>query len=271
MKAYIASTEATPSHPPGEETQYHYLSFAWILGGLIEEVTGEPYERYLEKHLVNPLGLSEELYMGGLPDNVDMERLAVLTARTLPSERNQSKAESTIEQPQSGQSSSRLEKFRGRQQLMNPSVFNMRKVRAAKLPSANGHASAHALASLMDALISQNKRLDGPLLPDENLQEARSPQKASSMRGSSVMLDNAGASFGLGFQVHSVRLPDGRKVHSIGHAGFGGSIVIGIPEMNLSIAVTINQLSLQSVARARLLDGALQGLGIQTPQSLLDF
>ena len=269
MKAYIASAEAVPCHLPGEETQYHYLSFAWILGGLIEEVTGEPYERFLEKHLINPLGLSKELHMGGLPDYVEMERLAVLTARTLQSEHNQSKATSTQRQSQNAHSSSRLEKFRGRQQLMNPSVFNMRKVRAAKLPSANGHASAHALASLMDALISQNERLDGPLLPNENLREARTPQKTS-VRGSSVMLDNAGASFGLGFQVHNVRLPDGREVHSIGHAGFGGSIVIGIPEMNLSIAVTTNQLSVRSVARAKLLDGAFQGLGLQAPQSLLD-
>ena len=46
----------------------------------------------------------------------------------------------------------RLAKYKGREQMLNPSIFNMRKVRAARLPSANGHASAAALAAALEIL-----------------------------------------------------------------------------------------------------------------------
>jgi CubicO group peptidase (beta-lactamase class C family) len=257
------------------------LSFAWILGGLIEEVTGEPYEKFLEKHLIQPLGLANELHLGGLPDYVEMERLAVLTSRALKPLEKQTNNDSSVSNvtqtnEEKPSSQGRLAKFQGRQQLMNPSVFNMRKVRAAKLPSANGHASAYALATLMDAMISQRdnqyNRIDrGSLLPNTVLDAARSPQNACiGNNDSSVMLDNEKASFGLGFQVHNVRLPDGTTVQSLGHAGFGGSILLGIPEMKLSMALTTNQLSLRSETRSRLMQSIFQGLGIETPPSLIE-
>merc|ERR1711865_676123 len=45
MTKFIAD-KAISSHKPGEETEYHALSFAWLVGGLIEAVTGEPYENF---------------------------------------------------------------------------------------------------------------------------------------------------------------------------------------------------------------------------------
>jgi CubicO group peptidase (beta-lactamase class C family) len=155
---------------------------------------------------------------------------------------------------------------------MNPSVFNMRSVRSSKLPSANGHASAHALATLMNVVISQgNSNEDTRILSPESLEEARIPQQSSTHHGvSSAMLDNVGASFGLGFQLHDMQLSDGTVVRSLGHAGFGGSIVIGVPELQLSIAYTTNQLNFKSEARNRLLKTVLNGLGVRAPTSLVE-
>ena len=64
MKQFIAGPDAVPSHRPGAEIHYHYLTFAWILGGLIEEVTGDSYEHYLTKHLLAPLGLERRTTHG---------------------------------------------------------------------------------------------------------------------------------------------------------------------------------------------------------------
>ena len=50
MTKFIAE-EAMPSHEPGAETQYHALSFAWLVGGLIEAVTGKGYDEYLDEIL----------------------------------------------------------------------------------------------------------------------------------------------------------------------------------------------------------------------------
>jgi len=279
MKEYIAGPEAIPSHAPGTETHYHYLSFAWILGGLIEEVTGEPYENFLQEHLLDPLGLADELHMGGLPDDIDVEQLAVLTARTLRASREDPEAKANAEEtPRNEQDNSKksqatdrpqLAKFQGREQLLNPSVFNMRKVRAAKIPSANGHASAHALATLMNVVISQGSSTV-EILSRSGLEEARTPQKSSSIGGSNAMLDNPGAAFGLGFQVHDITLRNGTVACSIGHAGFGGSTVIGIPELALTVAFTTNQLSFKSVAKSRLLGAVFDELRLQAPKSLVE-
>jgi CubicO group peptidase (beta-lactamase class C family) len=267
MKKFIAGPDAIPSHKPGAETHYHYLNFAYLLGGLLEEVTGQPYEQYLLEHLIKPLGLQNELHMGGLPDEIAMEELAVLTARTMRDGVNERRLESETSAEKQPDGRARLAKFRGREQLMNPSVFNMKKVRAAKIPSANGHASARALAKLLDTCTAANNTI----LCSKTLHDAISIQRSSAPRGSNVMLDNAMASFGLGYQIHELDdISSGRKVRSVGHAGFGGSIVISIPEKQLTIAFTTNQLKIKSVARNRVLKVILEKFGLFPPPSLVD-
>ena len=276
MKQFISGPEAIPSHRPGVETNYHYLTFAWILGGFIEEVTGDSYESYLTEHLIAPLGLEDEIHMGGLPDEIFREELAVLTARTL----RDGVEVPTQEQPESerahsagdternnGETTSRLAKFRGKEQLLNPSVFNMRSVRSAKIPSANGHMSAHALAKLMHAVTKSNQ-----ILSKETVESAGIPQQCqTNSAGSATMLDNAQAAFGLGFQIHHLtRKKDGVSLRSLGHAGFGGSIVLSVPEANFTIAFTTNQLKIKSVARNRVLATVMDELGIEAPPSLID-
>lgn len=275
MKQFISGPEAFPSHVPGEETNYHYLTFAWILGGFIEEVTGDSYENYLMKHLIAPLGLENEIHMGGLPDEIAREELAVVTARTLrdrtevsskdrpPGGRMQPPADS---ERNNTEARSRLAKFRGKEQLLNPTVFNMQSVRGAKIPSANGHMSSQALAKLMHAVTTS-----GQILSVKMMELAGTPQKCKTdSAGSSTMLDNARAAFGLGFQIHDLARRDGVSFRSVGHAGFGGSIVLSIPEANLTMALTTNQLTIKSVARDKVLETVLDELGIEAPRSLVD-
>lgn len=45
-------------------------------------------------------------------------------------------------------------RFRGKEHLLNPTTFNMRQVREAALPAANGHMSAAALARFYAGLVS---------------------------------------------------------------------------------------------------------------------
>jgi len=173
------------------------------------------------------------------------------------------------------------------QQLMNPSVFNMRKVREAKLPSANGHASAQALAEVFDAVIrsssSSSSRDDDsePLLSREILELARTPSRTTTgkekekddddgdkSKQESAMLNDAQAQFGLGFQLHEFTLSNGEAGMSIGHAGLGGSLVLALPEEEVVVALTLNHLSSDSVARKRILGIVFDDLGIQAPLSI---
>jgi len=285
MTKFMAE-DAKPSHEPGEETQYHALTYAWLIGGLIEAVTGRPYEELFEDLLSATKGNRQRLFLAGISGDVDDEKdLAVLSMdkRGIPQQRRDERKspqetknadgssrdeEETDEEEQRKKAKRSLAKYRGLQQLMNPSVFNMRKVREAKLPSANGHASASALARFFDAVI----RPVDPLLAPDVLAEARTPHRSSSSSrspgSSNAMLDDSQSSFGLGFQLHDFVISDGRTVASIGHSGVGGNLVLAVPEENAVIALTLNQLSGDSAARKEILGVVFDALGWEPPPSI---
>ena len=284
MTAFLAN--ATAEHAPGAETRYHYLTFAWACGGLIEAVTGRPYEQFLNSRLLEPAlagqSLSDELLMGGLPDSVETGKLAVLSM--VGRNRDASRPGETSRRGETNATNgrtTRLAKYQGREQMLNPSIFNMRKVRAAKLPSANGHASAAALAAVLDVLgatyraasaegmAGNESRLFSAACVDEMRVDQR-PAGATTVGEDGVaLLDNAGAAFGLGVQVHEFVLSDGSKCRSIGHSGLGGSEAITLPEAGISFAFTTNTLSMDSTAKAEIVRAICEELGIRAPLSLL--
>ncbi|MCJ7437283.1 MAG: beta-lactamase family protein, partial [Acidimicrobiia bacterium] len=55
MVAGVASM--TPAFEPGSATAYHALTFGWLVGGVIERVTGRAFRDVLATELVEPLGL----------------------------------------------------------------------------------------------------------------------------------------------------------------------------------------------------------------------
>eukprot|EP00038_Savillea_parva_P001494 m.104335 g.104335 ORF g.104335 m.104335 type:complete len:1732 (-) comp10523_c0_seq1:284-5479(-) len=71
--------EAEPSSPPGQVAKYHFLSFGWILGGVVRAVTqGRHLRDVVAEYIAEPLGLSDELYMGFADDDYPSERIATL-------------------------------------------------------------------------------------------------------------------------------------------------------------------------------------------------
>lgn len=279
---------AVPSHEPGEATQYHFLTFAWLVGGFIEAVTKRPYEELFEDLLsatvMGMKGNKQKIFLAGISKEVENDRdLAVLSidksgfseqtrdTNSNPAEEKKeidasSEEDEEMKEEQRKKAKQLLAKYRGLQQLMNPTVFNMRKVRDAKLPSANGHASASSLAYFFDAVI----RTKDPILTPDILAEARAPHQSSlhSLEKKNVMLDDSQSLFGLGFQLHDFRLSNGSKVTSIGHSGVGGSLVLAVPEEKAVIALTLNHLSNDSLARKRLLGIVFDELGWQPPPSM---
>merc|ERR1712238_554414 len=305
MTTFIAD-KALSSHVPGEETEYHALSFAWLVGGLIEAVTGEPYEKLFEEILPTTNSPSD-LFLAGISDNIDNDKdLAVVSMQrdNVIDDKNQNdpraishsksssiqnksnnstdEEDNDDEETKKEQAKNVLDKYRGLQQLMNPSIFNMRKVREAKLPSANGHASAVSLAKVFDAVIRDETNYRGePILSPSTLELARTPSRTKA--SSSVNSDTADGSdthqstalryddrigFGLGFELHEFTLSNGKKVMSIGHNGLGGSVVIAIPEEQIVVSFTLNLLSMDSVARRRILGIIFDEFGCIAPVSI---
>lgn len=145
----IAMSE--PETEPGREQFYHYLSYGWICGGIIEHASGRKFKEILEEAFIHPLQIEGEMYIG-IPPGVE-SRLATLTPDT-EDLKKLSGLSSRTDLPSSFQPDNII-------QLASvlPAVFNMLNIRRAIIPAANGHCSARALARYYAALV------DGGVVP----------------------------------------------------------------------------------------------------------
>lgn len=137
-----------PETEPGREQLYHYLSFGWLSGGIIEHASGKKFQDILEEAFVRPLNVEGELYIG-IPPGVE-SRLATLTLDTSELSRLSTRPGVSSTLP----SSFSFDTITG----LTP-IFNTLNVRRAILPAANGHFSARALARYYAALV------DGGMVP----------------------------------------------------------------------------------------------------------
>ncbi|VVB17270.1 unnamed protein product [Arabis nemorensis] len=145
----IANT--SPETEPGSQQLYHYLTFGWLCGGILEYASGKKFQEILEESIVKPLKLDGELYIG-IPPGVE-SRLATLTVdidelSMLQSIANQPELPSTFQPERILELATNL-----------PVLFNTLNVRRAIIPAANGHCSARALARYYATLA------DGGLVP----------------------------------------------------------------------------------------------------------
>ncbi|EPS65049.1 hypothetical protein M569_09728, partial [Genlisea aurea] len=54
----------TPETEPGREQLYHFVSFGWLCGGIIEHGSKKQFQKVLEEAFVHPLNIDGELYIG---------------------------------------------------------------------------------------------------------------------------------------------------------------------------------------------------------------
>ncbi|KAJ6697643.1 ABC1 FAMILY PROTEIN [Salix purpurea] len=138
---------SAPETEPGQVQLYHYLSFGWLCGGIIEHASGKKFQEILEEAIVRPLNIEGELYIG-IPPGVE-SRLAALTVdkddfSKLSKIGSLSVLPSTFQPENISQLATTL-----------PALFNMLNVRRAIIPAANGHCSARALARYYAALVDR--------------------------------------------------------------------------------------------------------------------
>ena len=75
---YIAS--GVPAWEPGTATGYHAITYAWVVGGIVQGASGRHIKDVIAEEIAAPLGVGSEMFVG-IPDGVE-DRLATLkTAR----------------------------------------------------------------------------------------------------------------------------------------------------------------------------------------------
>ncbi|XP_057799176.1 uncharacterized protein LOC131015001 isoform X2 [Salvia miltiorrhiza] len=142
-------TKMVPDTEPGGQQMYHYLSFGWLCGGIIEHASRKKFQEILEEAFIHPLNIDGELYIG-IPPGVE-SRLATLTSDVEDIKRL-SEITKRPDIPASFQS-----QLQDASQLASalPALFNTLFARRAIIPAANGHCSARALARYYAALVDQ--------------------------------------------------------------------------------------------------------------------
>ena len=147
MKRLVADAE--PAHTPGQTSGYHGLTFGWIVGGLIEAITGKPLETVLHDELVEPLGL-DGMYLG-VPHNQLYRRATLAQGITEPPTAKEEWREALEEWVEIALEKVGVElaEFRSALAPFNePFDWNDEATVMAKIPAANGQFTARSLARM---------------------------------------------------------------------------------------------------------------------------
>ena len=270
----IDSEAFDPEQDDAKQMKYHYLSFGWLIAGLVQSVTGEPFKKFLLENILIPLNIEHEARIG-VPsswlryDNINCSRFCKLDVSEMVPD-GKAKGEDSftmgVSAAEMDDVTRRLEKrveelanfedgskskekgrksmkdlmklFKDKTFLYDVRCYNCRAVRQACIPASNGNFSARALATFFSKLYYTNTLIKN----DSVKREMIAPVAYEIDRSGSdkaVKVDWA-----YGYKLFPFILPGKGKLNGFGHAGVGGSIAMCIPHANVTVAITINKLTL---------------------------
>jgi CubicO group peptidase (beta-lactamase class C family) len=225
MTAALASEE--PWWEPGSVHGYHVNTFGFLAGEVVRRVSGQSIGAFFRREVAGPL--EADFHFGFGPEYDDR-----VAEYLFAGESPKSTAEGGEERQAVGDDEAR--RFLLSRVYLNPpelsgiGTVNTRAWRAAEIPSANGHATATALARIYGALVS------GEILDLTTLGEAIAEASA----GDDFVLGRP-SRFGLGFQLTQPERRLGPNRGAFGHFGVGGSLGFADPDAGLAFAYVLNR------------------------------
>ena len=221
-----------PMWPPGTVSGYHPVTFGYLAGEIFRRVDGRTMGRALREDVTAPLGL--DLWIG-LPDAEHGRVAALERPKALPNF-------GEINAPTRAAFLTRW---------ASPGGRGSADWRRAEIPSANGHATARALAGLMDTLA----RGEGVLSAS-----AVGAMSRERIAGRDLVLQSF-ISWGAGVMRNAGRHIYGPGERTFGHSGWGGSCAFADPERRVGAAYVMNKQSSDLIGdpRAQRLADALYG------------
>jgi CubicO group peptidase (beta-lactamase class C family) len=227
---------AEPRHEPGAAHGYHAFTYGWLVGEIVQRVTGLPFREALARELAEPLQL-DGLFIG-MPED-QMHRRAQLIQPRRRKERPTDAIEHAGRRLARGMRLARI-RFDPREAisaLLPPRMENFdlgsEAFAAASIPAANGHFTARSLAKLYAMLAGGGKLGDVRLMSEETISRAGEVQNRGVGRVVPYPMH-----WRLGY--HRVNTIRGRAPRGFGHSGFGGSGAWADPDRDLSVALVLN-------------------------------
>jgi CubicO group peptidase (beta-lactamase class C family) len=206
-----------PIWPVGSASGYHPITFGYLAGEIFRRVDGRTMGTALREDIAGPLGL--DLWIG-LPDSEHDRCAELMRPSALPKFGAMNDAvKAAFLTPWAA-----------------PGGRGTADWRRVEIPSANGHATAPALARLMGALATGGT-LDGrSLITPAGIKAA----SAERIVGQDLVLPFV-ISWGAGFMRNTPNMFYGPNPDAFGHSGWGGSCAFADPATGVSGSYVMNK------------------------------
>jgi CubicO group peptidase (beta-lactamase class C family) len=239
----IRAIERTPPvHPPGERSGYHGLTYGFLVGEILQRVSGRPFSQLVQEVIAQPLGL-DGLYIGAPDDALPRAAELIspppgLLARYGPQIGDTLEGAATICRRLVGMFGVDLDLGSVLDALAPRGIssfdFGADETLRVAIPAANGLFTARSLARMYAALACSGE-IDGVrLLSPDTLKRATQVQSPAPRRAV-LPFDMR---WRLGY--HAVFTTRGIPPQAFGHFGFGGSGAWADPSQELALGLIVN-------------------------------
>ncbi len=230
-----------PIHEPGTRTGYHGLTYGYLVGEIIQRVTGEKFPDLVQSEIAQPLGL-DGMFIG-TPEH-EIPRAAELIfpeimqrLKNLPfvgvAETSLARISKCLRLIGVDSDLSSIFDALAPRGISNFDFGSPESLRVA-IPAGNGLFTARSLAKMYAALANGGE-LDGVrLLSAKTLRQAAQVQRPTGKQ-SVIPFDMR---WRLGY--HGVATTRGFPKEAFGHFGFGGSGAWADPSRELAVALIVN-------------------------------
>jgi len=279
-----------PASAPGSQTEYHFMSFGWLVAGALMGA-------YAQKHGLDPGKVTfEQVYDAVLLPRLSQETVAsgfrpcgggggafpmaftdtadVQLSRILQMQR-EAEAQGEKQPDEEGAAADAVrgarESFRGKEFLLDQRIWNCAEGLNANCPAAGGRFSASGLARFYHDLGSGNI-LDKATLKKVSAVVASGDMASSLLQGPTTFGSAANnssdienrVSMGMGYQVIEFEnSASTSKSIAFGHAGVGGSIGFHHSDSGISVAIMLNKADADRSTVKRILEPIAQHFGWQ--------
>ena len=222
----------TPFWEPGKETGYHMMTTGWLIGELINRVSGKSLGDFFNNELAKPYGLD---YWIGLPETED-DRVAEIIP-FVPSPNDKPSDFATVFRND--------QKSMQRLSLTNTGGYdyNTKETYRAQLGAIGGITDARSLAKLLTPLAVNR----GGLLSQETIEKLSKPNIRSPIDSMLLFPTNFSNGFMLNMDNRNTFKGEGGSFligpKAFGHVGYGGSsATFADPEFKISFGYLTNKL-----------------------------
>jgi CubicO group peptidase (beta-lactamase class C family) len=229
-----------PAHPPGARNAYHGLTYGWLVGEIVQRVSGMPFGDFVRKELAEPLGV-DGLHIGVPREH--KERVAELLGGGLSRVGAGRVPQESRVLAWSGRAASFLRlpfnPKRTADALVVPGVLNFffsPEAVDVPIPAANGTFTARSLARLY-AMLAGDGEVDG-----KRLLSTHTVMQATEIQNTRV---DGVVPFPMRWRLgyHLAATTRGVLRSGFGHFGYGGSGAWADPHRELAVAMVTNQVA----------------------------